>query len=454
MRDDADVATAPQTDYAIGRGGHHLAYQVTGDGKQDVLFVAEERTPIDLLWDDPLAAAALRRLAGVGRLILCDLRGWGSSDAVPSSELPAMQAWSDDILSVLDAAESECAAIVASSEPCLPVMLFAATHPGRVDRLALINPYARYLRGPDTPFGLPESTAERYVQRYRETNGRGTLTDFIAPSRAAEPMFRRWITRCERLGGGPGEAAAVYRMFMHTDLLGVVPSIRVPTLLVRRRGDRHVRDGHARLLADRLPDARLVELDGDDNFWASGDVDALLDQIAPFLTGGGRAGGITNRVLSTVMFTDIVGSTERAAALGDAAWTSLLEAHDDLVTTHVAAFGGRLVKSTGDGALATFDGPARAIQCAFGLTRAVDGLGLELRAGLHTGEIELRGADVGGMAVHIGARVAALADPGEVLVSGAVPPLVSGSGIRFHDRGARQLKGVPDPWPIFMVAAL
>ena len=452
MRDDPGMAAAPQTQYALGREGHHLAYQVTGEVTRDVLFVAEERTPIDLLWDDPLAAAALRRLAAVGRLILCDLRGWGSSDAVPSSELPAMQAWSDDIKSVLDAAGSERAAIVASSEPCLPVMLFAATHPGRVDRLALVNPYARYLRGPDTPFGLPETLAERYVERYRETNGRGLLTDFIAPSRAAEPMFRRWITRCERLGGGPGEAAAVYRMFMHTDLLGVLPSIRAPTLLLRRRGDQHVRDGHARLLAERLPDAQLVELDGEDNFWASGDVDALFDEIERFLTGAGRPQA-TNRVLSTVMFTDIVGSTERAAAIGDAAWTSLLEAHDDLVRSHVGAFGGRLVKSIGDGALATFDGPARAIQCASGLTRAAGGLGLELRAGLHTGEIELRGDDVGGMAVHIGARVAALAGPGEVIVSGAVPPLVSGSGIRFDDRRTHELKGVPDPWPVAVVVS-
>jgi class 3 adenylate cyclase len=242
-------------------------------------------------------------------------------------------------------------------------------------------------------------------------------------------------------------------MFMHTDLLAVVPTIRAPTLLLRRRGDRHVRDGHARVLAERLPDARLVELDGEDNFWASGDVDALLDEIQPFLTGGRRT-HVTNRVLSTVMFTDSVGSTQRAADLGDAAWTALLEAHDDLVSTHVAAFGGRVVKSTGDGALATFDGPARAIQCAYGLTHAAGEMGLELRTGLHTGEIELRGKDVGGLAVHIGARVAALAGPGEVLVSGAIPPLVSGSGISFGDRGKHELKGVPGPWPISVVSTL
>lgn len=442
------MALAPETRYVVAGEGHHLAYQVTGDGPRDILFVAEERTPIDLLWDDPLVARALSRLAGIGRLILCDMRGWGSSDAVASRDLPAMQAWTDDIRTVLDAAGSERAAIVASSEPCLPVMLFAATNPSRVDRLALVNPFARFLRGPETPFGMPEEAAERYVERYRETTGRGPLVDVMAPSRADDPLFRRWYLRGERLGGGPGEAAGVYRMFMRTDLIGVLPAIQAPTLLLRRRGDRHVRDGHARLIAERVPDARLVELDGDDNAWCSGDVEALLDEIERFLTGAERP-ATGNRVLSTILFTDIVGSTQRAAELGDAAWTARLEAHDEMVTAHVNAFRGRLVKSTGDGALATFDGPARAIGCGLGIARAAPVLGLEVRAGLHTGEVELRGDDVGGMAVHIGARVAALAAPGEVLVSGAVPPLVSGSGLAFEARGTHQLKGVPDPWPVF-----
>lgn len=445
------MALAPETRYAVGRDGQHLAYQVAGDGPRDILFVAEERTPIDLIWDDPLAARALGRLASIGRLILCDMRGWGSSDPVSLRDLPAMQAWSDDILTVLDAVGSETAAIVASAETGLPVMLFAATHPSRVASLALINPFARYLRGPETPFGFPEDRAERYVEYYVERNGTGALADTLAPSRASDPMFRRWFARCERLGSGPSEAHAVYSFFMRTDLLGVLPSIQAPTLLVRRRGDAHVRDGHARLIAERVPDARLVELDGDDHVWCSGDVDELFDVIERFLTGIGRA-VIANRVLSTVLFTDIVGSTERAAELGDAAWTARLEAHDEMVAAHVGAFQGRLVKTTGDGALAVFDGPARAIHCGVGVTRAAPALGLDVRAGLHTGEIELRGDDVGGMAVHIGARVAALAEAGEVLVSGAVPPLVSGSGLRFEARGTHELKGVPEPWPLLTVA--
>ena len=442
------MALAPDTRYAVAREGHHLAYQVLGDGPRDLLFVVEERTPIDLLWDDPLAAHALRRLASVGRLILCDLRGWGSSDAVSTRDLPAMQAWTDDIETVLDTAGSERASIVANSEPCLPVMLFAATHPGRVTNLALINPFARYLRGETTPWGLPETSAERYVQTYRRMTGRGTLADLLAPSRADDPVFRRWFARSERLGGGPGEAAAVYRMFMHTDLVAVLPTIQAPTLVVRRRGDRHVRDGHGRLVAERIPDARLVELDGADNVWCSGDVDALIDEVERHLTGV-RGSLAANRVLSTVLFTDIVRSTERAAALGDGAWTTLLETHDDLVRGHVAAFRGRLVKTTGDGALAVFDGPARAVRCALDVARATDALGLDIRAGLHTGEIELRAGDIGGMAVHIAARVAALAPAGQVLVSGAVPPLVSGSGLTFASRGTHELRGVPESWAVF-----
>ncbi len=444
------MAPAPETQYAVAREGHHLAYQVTGDGPRDILFVAEERSPIDLLWDDPLAARALGRLAAIGRLILCDLRGWGSSDAVSIRDVPAMQAWTDDIGTVLDAVGSESTAIVASSEPCLPSMLFAATNPKRVDSLALVNPFARFLRGPETPFGMPEDIAIRYVERYRETTGRGPLADLLARSRAHDPLFRRWFLRSERLGGGPNEAAAVYEMFMRTDLLGVLPSIQAPTLLLRRRGDPHVRDGHARLIAERVPDARLVELDGEDNVWCSGDVDALFDEIERFLAGVERP-ATQNRVLSTIVFTDIVSSTQHAADLGDAAWTARLEAHDQMVASHVGAFHGSVVKSTGDGALATFDGPARAIHCAMGIARAAPALGLEIRAGVHTGEIELRGDDVGGMAVHIGARVAARAAPGEVLVSGAVPPLVSGSGLGFEPRGTHELKGVPEAWPILAV---
>ena len=445
------MAVAPETRYVVTGEGHHLAYQVIGTGDRDLLFVAEGRTPIDLVWDDPLAAHGLRRLAAVGRLVLCDLRGFGSSDAVPSRDLPAMQAWTDDILAVLDVVHSERAVLLANAEFGLPSMLFAATHPHRVSSLVLINPFARYLRGPGTPWGLPEDRSSAHVDSYREHSGTGRLADRLAPSRAGDEAFRSWYARSERLGAGPGEAAAIYEVFMRTDVTPVLSSIQAPTLLLRRSGDRHVRDGHARQIADAVPTAQLVELEGHDNVWCSGDVDALIDEIERFLTGI-RHSPAGTRVLATVMFTDIVGSTDRASALGDAQWTGLLRAHDELVRTHVTAFRGRVVKSIGDGTLATFDGPARAIHCSLGLCQAAGSLGIELRAGLHTGELEVMGEDVGGVAVHLAARVTAMAQASEVLVSAAIPALTVGSGLVYDSRGTHVLKGIPDRWELFAVS--
>lgn len=446
------LAQRPETVFARGPDGHHLAYQVTGEGDRDILFVVAESTPIDLVWDDPLASHALGRLARIGRLILCDLRGWGASDSVVTRELPAMQAWADDIRVVLDAVGSERAAIVAGAEPCLPVMLFAATNPARVASLALINPYARYLRGPLTPWGMSERVADRYAEGYRELTGREELADRLAPSRAADPAFRRWFARAERLGSGPGDAWAVFRLFQRTDLTGILPSIRAPVLALSRRGDRHVRREHAALIAEQVADGRLVELDGEDNLWFSGDIDPLFDAIEGFLTGVGRSRS-SDRVLATVLFTDIVDSTGVASRLGDSTWRGLREAHDNLTRAHVAAFRGRLIKSTGDGALATFDGPARAIECALALVEAIGASGLRLRAGLHTGEVEQLDDDVAGLAVHIGARVCGRAAGGEVLVSESVPPLVVGSRLRFEQRGTHALKGVPGEWRLYATTA-
>ena len=443
------MASFPETRYALS-GEHQIAYQVVGDADRDILVVQRTTTPIDLVWDDPIAARGLRRLAGFGRLIMCDLRGWGASDSIDSKRLPAMQAWMDDIGAVLDAAASEQATIVGFSESALPPMLFAATFPDRTSGLVLVNAFARFLRGPETPFGMPEETAERYVQLYAAIAGRGALVEYLAPSRAADPAFRRWATRSQRLGAGPGTAAAIYDVFMRTDLTGVLPSIRVPTLIVHRRDDPHVRAAHSQFLDDRIAGARLVTLSGEDNEWFSGDADALCDEIEQFVTGIRRAPR-SERVLATVLFTDIVASTERAATLEDATWRLVREAHDELLRSHIESFGGRLVDMAGDGALATFDGPARAISCACGIRDAAQSLGLSIRAGLHTGEIELLEAGIGGLAVHIGARVAALADGNEVLVSAAVPPLVAGSGIRFSPRGMHALKGVPDEWALYRV---
>ena len=443
------MASTPETRYAVS-DGYHIAYQVADGGGRDILFVPRSNTPIDLLWDDPIAARGLRRLASFGRLIMCDLRGCGASDSIDTAQLPAMQAWMDDVGTVLDAAGSEQATLVAASETALPVMLFAATNPERTTGLVLINAFARFLRSPDTPFGLPAAHAAEYVERYRAVAATGSFVDFLAPTRASEPAFRRWSARAQRLGAGPGAQAAVYEMFMRADLSGVLPSIRAPTLVIHRQGDRHVRDGHAQFLAGRIPNARLATLPGDDNEWFSGEIEQLFDEIEQFVTGIRRAGR-SDRVLATILFTDIVGSTEHAATVGDAAWKEIHKAHDELLRSHVESFGGRLVETTGDGALATFDGPARAIHCACGIRDAVASLGLRIRAGLHTGEIELSDAGIGGLAVHICARVVTLADADEVLVSATVPPLVAGAAIGFTPRGTHTLKGVSEPWSVYAV---
>jgi class 3 adenylate cyclase len=329
-------------------------------------------------------------------------------------------------------------------------MLFAASHPTRVRALVLWNPYATFVRNADQPFAMPEETLQRYLDSFRETVGVGPTADLLAPSRATDPSFRRWWARGERLSGGPGYFARVLELFLRTDVRPVLGSIQAPTLVLRRRGDRHIRAGHAEAVAHAIPNARLVELDGEDNLWFAGNTDEVVEHIESFLTGK-RTVASTTRVLSTVLFTDIVDSTKRAAAAGDAAWRATLEAHNALVERQVAAFRGSLVHFTGDGVLVTFDGPARAIQCATAIRDAVHELGLEVRAGLHTGEIELVDDDVAGIAVHLAARIMALAGPDEVYVSGSVPALVLGSGIEFEDRGRHTLKGVPDTWPVFAV---
>ncbi|MDT5002680.1 MAG: hypothetical protein QOK12_4785 [Mycobacterium sp.] len=443
------MAAVPETVYARD-GDAHLAYQVVADNGPDLLFVPTGSFPIDLLWDEPTVAGHLRRLASFSRLIMADLLGVGSSDAVPIHDRPAMQVWTDGLVAVLDAVGSECASVFAMAESALPAMLLAASHPQRVRSLVLWSPYPRFLRAPDYPDGMPEPIFTRYVDSFGDTAGTGAVADHLAPSWAGDAGKRRWWGRGERLAGGPGYFKAILDLYLRTDVRPAVESIQAPTLLLRRRGDRHVTGGHARYLADRIPQARLVELDGDDDIWFAGDADQVLDEIESFVTGT-RAATPTNRVLSTVLFTDIVGSTERAEALGDKAWAVAVGAHNEIVKKHVASSRGEVVKFTGDGALATFDGPARAINCACAIRDSVQDLGLEIRAGLHTGEVEMVDGDVHGIAVHIAARIMALAGPGEVLVSGVIPPLVLGSRIAFDDRGSHELKGVRDPWPVLAV---
>ena len=427
------MAASPETLYARD-GDAHLAYQIVGDGGPDLLFVPPSPFPIDLLWDEPTVAGHLHRLASFSRLILTDLLGSGSSDAVPIHDRPAMQSWTDGLVAVLDAVGSKCASVFAWSESGLPVMLLTASHPHRVRSLVLCSPFACFLRASDQPFGMPESALVRYVDSFEHTVGTGAMVDLLAPSWAGDAAKRRWWARGERLAGGPGYFKALYDVFVRTDVRPALESIQAPTLLLHRRGDRHVRGEHAQDLVKRIRHARLVELDGDDNMWLAGDADRVLDEVESFLTGQ-RSATPSNRVLSTVLFTDIVGSTQRAAQLGDEAWTTALAAHNRVVERHVAGARGAVVKFTGDGALATFDGPARAINCACAIRDAVEDLGLSIRAGLHTGEVEMADGDVHGIAVHIAARIMALAGPGGGAGFGGDP--AAGAWVANHVRRQR-----------------
>ena len=448
----ARVTDVPETRY-IRSGDLRLAIQVCDGPGPDVLLIAIGQVPIDLMWDDPLLARGLRHLAAHTRLITCDLRGWGSSEQI-SLPLPAVQAWMDDIKAVLDAVGSDRAALVANSVLVPPALLFAATHPDRVSSLALVNGFARYEQADGYPFGMPTETLDTGIDWYCDTLGTGPTTELMCPSRAADPLFRLWAMRSERLSFGPGgETRAITNLFMRSDVRGVLANVAAPCLVLHRTDDQFVRREHAVYLKEHLPDAELVDFPGADHLWSSGDVEGIFSTIAAFVTGAKGATGAGDRVLATIVFTDIVDSTERVGALGDREWRLALERYEGLAARHVEGFRGRVVKSTGDGTLAMFDGPARAIECACALRDAASGIGLPIRAGVHTGEVELMGDDIGGIAVHIGARVAALAERDEVLVSASVPPLVAGSGIRFEDRGTHRLKGVPEPWALLAVLA-
>jgi len=365
---------------------------------------------------------------------------------------PSLDSWLDDIAGVMAAAGSERAALLGVGDTGAAAMLFAATYPERVSALVLLNAFARFTQGPDYPCGLPAEMSERYIDAVRATWGTAAQVETNAPSMVSNERWCRWFLRAQRLGGSPATAARFFRATADTTVHHVLASIQAPTLVLHRRGNRVARVDHGHYLAEHIPGAVYRELDGDDHLIFTGDTDALGEQIEEFLTGA-PAVPATDRVLATVMFTDIVRSSQRAAELGDRAWGKLLDAHNAVVRSELERFRGREVKTTGDGFLATFDGPARAIRCAVDLCQALQSLGLEIRAGLHTGEVEVRGGDVGGIAVHIGARVAALADAGEVLVSSTVKDLVAGSGTEFQDRGPHELRGVPGTWNLFSVVS-
>jgi len=442
------VHGVPETRYA-GDGDVRIAHQVFGDGPIDLLFAIGGLTPIDVGWEDPGFARFMRRLATFSRVVIFDSRGWGASRTAVDT-VPTLEQWADDLRLVLDTVGSERAAVVGHYAGAAMSTFFAAAHPDRVSSLVLIDASARMLRAPDYPIGMPASARDRLIGGFVETYGTGDDVVANARSRVHDEPFRRWWARCERLANGPVGAGAYWRALSGRDMRAVLPALRVPTLVLHRAGDPFIRADHGRYLAEHIPGARYVELEGEDHLFFVGDTERMLDEIEVFLTGA-AAGGEPDRLLASVLFTDIVGSTDTAAALGDRRWRDVLDRHDALTREHVQRFRGRVVKTTGDGALATFDGPARAIRCAVSLRDAVSAAGVELRAGIHTGEIEQRDGDIGGIAVHLAARVQALAREREVLVSRTVADLVAGSGIAFSDRGEHELKGVPGRWRLLAV---
>jgi class 3 adenylate cyclase/alpha-beta hydrolase superfamily lysophospholipase len=421
-------------------GGAEVAYQVVGQGPPDVVYVPGFNH-VDVRWEQPVWAAFLERLASFGRLILFDRRGTGASDAIPDTAMPTWEEWADDVGAVLDAAGSERAVVLAETDGGPTGLLFTAMQPERVGGLILANTTARRLRADDYPIGLAPEAVDDLVEATRAAWGTPDAVAMAWPSRANDPEFRQSVGKVMRAMATPKNAAAQVRYIIENlDARGALPLIQVPTLVLHSKDNFGYSVEEGRYLADHIDGAKFVELPGGDAFVASST--SAMEEIAEFLTGE-RPEVEVDRILTTLLFTDIVGSTERAASMGDQAWRSLLDAHDRTVRDHLRRFRGKEINTTGDGFLASFDGPARAIRCALAISESTRPLGIDLHLGLHTGECEVRGDDLGGLAVHIAARIGSLAAPGEVLVSGTVKDLVAGSRIDFVDRGEHELKGVP-----------
>lgn len=440
-------ADLPETRYAKS-GDVNIAYQVLGSGPPDLVVVPGWVSNIDVFWEEPPLAQFLRRLASFSRMILFDKRGTGLSDRV--ADVPSLEVRMDDVRAVMDDARSQRAALFGYSEGGAMCALFAATYPSRTSALIMHAAFARRSWAPDFPRGRTAEETEAHIERLRREWGRPLAIDVRAPTMARDQRSRQWWGRWLRSSASPAAAEALVRMNAEIDIRPVLGAIRVPTLLLHSVNDRAIDIAHSRFMAERIPGAKLIELSGIDHVPWGCDADHIVDEIEEFLTGV-RRGPEPDRVLATVLFTDIVGSTETAASLGDRRWRHLLDDHNVLVRRELARHRGREIATAGDGFLAIFDGPARAVRCACAITEGVRALGIEVRAGVHTGECTLSGDDVGGLSVHIGARVAALAEPGEVLVSGTVKDLVAGSGLCFRDCGSATLKGVPGEWRLFAV---
>ncbi len=434
----------PTTRYAKS-GDVHVAYQVFGDGPVDLVLVPGFVSHIDNYWDEPSCARWLNRLGSFSRVIMFDKRGTGLSDHV--SELPGMDERMDDMRAVMDTVGIERAALMGISEGGSLASVFAAHHQARTQALVLYGAFARF-----TSWFPTEESLEQLFSYIDSDWGSGASLPMFAPSMADDPAFQRWWGKFERLGADPGAAIALMRMNSQIDITDILPTIHVPTLVIHRTEDVTVDIEGGRALAERIPNARLFELPGADHIpWVGDNAEDYLQEIEEFLTGE-RSAPIIDRVLATVIFTDIVGSTARAEAIGDQAWSDLLGAHDKTVRQQLARFQGREVKSLGDGFLATFDGPGRAIHCALSIRDTVSELGLDVRIGVHTGEVEMVDDDIRGIAVHIASRIANLDSSNDVLVSRTVKDLVAGSGIAFEDFGKYVLKGMPNEWRLYRAA--
>jgi pimeloyl-ACP methyl ester carboxylesterase len=431
----------PETRYAKSRDVH-IAYQVFGDGPVNLVLAPPFVSNIENYWDEPDFSRWLLRLATYARIVMLDKRGTGMSDRV--TELPGLDERMDDVRTALDAAGMDQAALLGISEGGPLTALFAATYPDRCHALVLYGTFARFASWLPTPEALAA-----YLDYIDQAWGSGGSLPMFAPSRQHDPAFQRWWGRFERLGASPAAAIALMRMNSQIDISGILSTIRVPTLVIHRTDDVTIDVEGGRYLAEHIPGARYVELPGTDHIpFVDQNAMEIADLIGEFLTGS-RTPVSADTVLATVLFTDIVGSTEKAVSLGDRRWRDLLDNHHAIIRRNLQRFRGREIDTVGDGFLATFDGPARGVRCACAIADDIRSLGIDVRAGLHTGECEIMDDKVGGIAVHIGARVAALAGPGEVLVSSTVKDLVAGTGLRFGDRGSQSLKGVPDQWRIF-----
>jgi class 3 adenylate cyclase len=440
------MGRVPETRYAKADDGVHIAYQVFGDGLIDLVDIPGFISHVELAWEDEAMARCLRRLGSFARVIMFDKRGTGLSDR--TERLPDIDRRMLDIEAVMRAADSEQAAFFAASEGGPMAILFAAAHPERTRALMLFGTYARITACHDYPIGMPSEQLYESVHYLEPGWGTGIGLGAWAPSVAHDAGAREFFARLQRLGASPGAAMALMSSYMDIDVRAALPLVHSSTLVLHRTGDLMVPLAHGRYVAEHIDGARLVELPGTDHLWWTEGTDQILDETEEFLTGA-RSVPQADRVLASVLFTDMVDSTRRAAEMGDSAWRLLLNRHDALAERQVTRHGGRLVKTTGDGILATFDGPARSVRCARAIIDGAQALGTEVRAGVHTGEIELRGDDVAGLGINIASRIEGLAQPGEVLVSRTVTDLVAGSGLEFDDRGEHHLKGVPGRWQLF-----